>query len=200
MNPKTQKAIRQLNELGKYGLQLKLAAEWKEPWQILISTILSARTRDEKTIAVSEILYEKYPKINKLASARLNSVMKIIRPINYYKTKSKHVLLCARIIVEKYNGDPPRTFDELLKLPGVGRKTANVFLSEIGKPAIAVDTHVAQLAIKLRWTLNKKPEKIEEDLKKLFPKDTWSKVNTVLVRFGRSIRGKKQDVIINKIR
>ncbi len=200
MNPKTQKALKQLKELKKYSKPLKLAAEWNEPWQILISTLLSARTRDEKTIAVSEILYKKYPKINNLARAKLNSVMDIIKPVNYYKTKSKHIIECAKILVKKYNGNPPGTFDELVKLPGVGRKTANVFLSEIGHSAIAVDTHVAKLSQKLGWTKNKKPEKIEEDLKKLFPKDKWSGVNETLVRFGRSIRGKKQDVIINKIR
>ena len=194
------KALKQLEELKKHSLPLKLAAEWNEPWQILISTILSARTRDEKTIAVSEELYKKYNKVNNLANAKLNDVKKIIRPVNYCKTKSKHIISCAKILVKKYNYNPPHNFDELLKLPGVGRKTANVFLSEIGYDAIAVDTHVAKLSQKLGWTTNKKPEKIEEDLKKLFPEYTWSNVNEILVRFGRSVRGKKQDEIIKKVK
>jgi len=194
------KAIKQLNKLKKYESDLRLAAEWNKPWQILISTILSARSRDEKTIEISNKLYKKYPKIENLANARLSDVQKIIRGINYYKTKSKNIINCSKILVKKYNKKVPRDFDKLLELPGVGRKTANVFLAVLGKEAIGVDTHVGSISRELGWTKNTKPEKVENDLKKLFPKKKWRSINYILVRFGRTYRGKKRKDILDEVR
>lgn len=194
------KPLKQLFELEKLGSSMRLAAEkWDRPWKTLISTILSARTRDEKTIPVAGDLFRKYTKIKDLANAKLKDVQKIIRPVNFYKTKSKNVINCAKILFDKYNGKPPHDFDKLLELPGVGRKTANVFLSEMGKDAIGTDTHVLYLSRKLGWTRQKQPEKVEEDLKKLFPKRYWSKINPILVRFGKSHSRRKQDEILSKI-
>ena len=100
---------------------------------------------------------------------------------------------------EQHKGKPPHTIEQLIELPGVGRKTANVFLSEIGKEAIGVDTHVARISKKLGWTTNTDPKKVEEDLKALFPKEAWSRINLVLVRFGQNNRGKKEDEILRKV-
>jgi len=196
------KALKQLEELKKLSFPMRLAAEeWKEPWQTLITTILSARTRDEKTIPIANELFKRYPATKDLANAKLKEVQKIIRPINFYKTKSKNIVNCAKILVEKYDSKPPIDLDKLLELPGVGRKTANVFLSEMGKDAIGVDTHLAYISRKLGWTNSEDPKKIEEDLKKLFPKRYWKKINPILVRFGKTYTSrKKKDEILEKIK
>lgn len=194
-------ALKQLNLLDKKGSKLRLAAEkWKNNWQTLTAIILSARTRDEKTISISKKLFEKYPSAKKLAGAKLISVKKIIKPVNFYKNKAKNIINSSKEILQNYNGKVPEEITELIKLPGVGRKTANVFLSEIGKDAIGVDTHVSYISQKLGWTKNKKPELIEQDLEDIFPKKSWSRINSILVRFGKTyINRKKKDKLLNEI-
>ena len=194
--------IKQLKELEKNSSNIRLAAEkWDEDWKILISTLLSARTRDEVTIPVAEELFGKCRSVKKLASAKITDIQKIIKPINFYKTKSKNVLNCAKFLMKKYNGIPPRDFDKLIELPGVGRKTANVFLSELGKDTIGIDTHCAYVSQKLGWTKNKEPKKIEEDLKKLFPINYWKNINPILVRFGKTHTSrKKKNELLDLIR
>ncbi|MCX6711850.1 MAG: endonuclease III [Candidatus Woesearchaeota archaeon] len=199
MNQK--RALKQLRELKKLGSKLRLAAQgWHKPWQILISTMLSARTRDTKTIAVSNVLYKKYPSLKKLAKSNIDNIKDIIKPINYYKTKSKNVLNCSKILINEYNEKVPLDIEQLLKLPGVGRKTANIFLSQMGKQTIGVDTHVSFISQKLGWTKNKKPYKIEEDLKRLFPKKYWKQVNLILVRFGQTYSKNKKEEILKTIK
>ncbi len=194
--------LKQLKELKRLSSNMRLAAEkWSIPWQTLISTILSARTRDEITIPTANKLFEKYPTVKSLAKGKLKNIQKIIKPINFYNTKSKNIIKCAKILAKNYNGTPPHDFDKLLELPGVGRKTANVFLSEMGKDTIGIDTHVFYLSQKLGWTKNKKPEKIEDDLKGLLPKKYWKKINPILVRFGKSYTSrKKKDEILKRIK
>lgn len=189
------RAIKQLKQIGKLIKgEMPLAADWDDEWKCLISTILSAQTRDETTIKISKILYKKYSTLRKLSGARLGDVKKIIRPINFYKTKSKNIIGTARILVEEYKGKIPHDIDKLLKLPGVGRKTANVFLAVQGHDAVGVDTHVAYLSQVLGWTQNKDKHKIEKDLEKLFPKKYWISINYVLVRFGRTYKTRKKRV------
>src|SRR3989344_3918069 len=138
----SKRVLRQLSALSKDVKNMRLAAEsWKSPFQTLISTIMSARTRDEVTIVVADKLFSKFPTPNKLAKANLKQIQTIIKPVNFYKNKSKNIIACAKMLVDNYNGRVPNTIEELIKLPGVGRKTANVFISEYGKPGIAVDTH-----------------------------------------------------------
>lgn len=194
--------LKQLKELEKLGSKMRLAAEeWKELWQTLVATILAARTRDEKTIPVSQELFKTYPKVENLANAKLKDIQKIIRPINFYRTKSKNILNCAKVLLKNYSGRPPFDFDKLIELPGVGRKTANVFLAEMGKNTIGVDTHVTYISQKLGWTRNKYPEKIEGDLKKLFLKRYWNKINPILVRFGKTYTSRKEkDELLEKIK
>jgi len=198
MDSKT--AIKQLSQLSKYKTNRRLAAEsWNKPWKTLIATLLSARTLDTTTIPVSEILFKKYPTSDKLANAKLKDVMGIIRPVNYYRNKSKYVIKCCKQL-RKFKGVPPSDIDELVKLMGVGRKTANVFLAEQGLPAIGVDTHVARLSFKLGWTKNEDPVKVENDLKKLFPKSKWNSLNYILVNFGQSHNRQEEDEILSKIK
>lgn len=200
MDSKT--AIKQLNELSKLGNEMRLAAEqWENNFQTLIAIILSARTRDETTIKICKNLFKKFPTANKLSKAKASEIEKVIKPVNFYKNKSKNILNCAKVLVEKYNSKIPEKIDELIKLPGVGRKTANVFLTEINHNALGVDTHVSYCSQKLGWTKNSNPHKIEEDLKELFPKKYWNKVNSTLVRFGKTHTSKKQkDKILEEIK
>ena len=200
MNEKT--ALKQLKSMEKHGRKMRLAAEkWKNNWQILISIILSARSRDEVTILVAKKLFKKYSNAKKLADSQIEDVKEIIRPINFYKNKSKNIINCSKEIVKKHKGKIPSKIDELIELPGVGRKTANVFLSELGHEAIGIDTHVSYISQRLEWTKNHKPEKIEEDLKKLFSKKNWNKVNSNLVRFGKTYTSKKEkDSLLEEIK
>ena len=196
------KALKQLRILEKKSSDMRLAAEsWNNDFEILISTILSARTRDEVTIPTAEKLFKIYPNSKSLAKAKLSSVKKIIKPINFYNNKSKTIIACAKALNENYSGKIPMNIDELIKLPGVGRKTANVFLSELNHDALGVDTHVSYISQKLGWTKNKNPYKIEEDLKRLFPKRYWSKVNSILVRFGKTHTSRrKKDELLEEIK
>lgn len=196
-----EKALRQLMVLKRKSKKMRLAAEqWDSHWKILIATILSARTRDEKTIPLAVKLFEKFPNPKSLAKAQLSEVEKIIHGINFYKNKSRNIINCSKVLITNYKGEVPINEDRLINLPGVGRKTIGVFLSEIGKDAIGVDTHVSYISQKLNWTKNTNPNKIEQDLKKLFPKKKWKIVNPILVRFGKTYTSKKEkDKILNEI-
>jgi len=200
MNPKTKRAIKQLNALKRYNKKLRLAAEWKERWMILISTILSAQTKDETTIKISEILYKKYPSLLYLAKASLKDIKKIIKPINYYKTKAEHILETAKIIT-KNKGKIPKTREGLMELPGVGLKVSNVYLAVAHKiDCIGVDVHVARISNKLGWSKEKDKYKIEKDLEALFPRKYWRAINYILVTFGRRNTRKVEDEILERIR
>ncbi len=198
---KTQKAIKQLKALKKLTANnnLRLAAEWNKNWQVLISTILSAQTKDELTIDISNKLYKKYKTSKALSLASLSDIKKIIRPINYHKTKARHIKETAKRISGR---KIPSTLNELLTLPGVGRKVGNVYLAEAHNlNCIGVDTHVGRISRKLGWTKNTNPHKVEKDLEKLFPKRYWRSINYILVRFGR-LHGrsrKKEDIILKEI-
>ncbi|MEM4318713.1 MAG: endonuclease III [Candidatus Pacearchaeota archaeon] len=194
---KARKAIWQLKKIAKIisNNKIRLAAEWREPWKVLIATILSAQSRDEKTIEVAQRLFKAYNSLKALANAKISKVEKIIREINFYRTKARAIVRTARIIIKKYKGKIPAQREELMKLPGVGRKVANVYLVVVHKAnAIGVDTHVAFLSQVLGWTKNKSQSKIEKDLEALFPKRYWNEINYVLVRFGRLYRTRKMQV------
>tara|TARA_Y100000034_G_C6880473_1_gene403400 strand:- start:1333 stop:1932 length:600 start_codon:yes stop_codon:yes gene_type:complete len=196
------KHLKQLKELKKNSSDKRLAAEkWNKPWQTLLATALSARTKDDTTIPIAKILFQKYNTVEKLAKAKEKDIQKIIRRINYHKTKSRNIINCAKILSKKYKGITPVNFDKLVELPGVGRKTANVFLACMGKDAIGVDTHIAYISQKMEWSKSNKPEKIEEDLKKLFPKKHWASLNPILVKFGQThTNKKKKNEILKKIK
>ena len=199
---KALKQLRALGRLGKTSQEMRLAAEaWDEEWEILISTIMSARTLDETTIPTAEKLFKKYNSLDKLSKARISDVEKIIRPVNFYRNKSKNVVNCAQEIIERFNGVVPRKVEDLISLSGVGAKTANVFLSEVGNDAIGVDTHLAYCSHYLGWTDSKDPKNIQKDLEKLFPKSTWSKLNPTAVRFGKTHTSrKKKNEILDEIK
>jgi endonuclease-3 len=202
--PSSETAIKQLKKISSLGRKMRLAAEeWPSEFQTLISIILSARSLDEITIKYATILFEKFPDAESLSKAQSSEVEKIIFPINFYQNKSKYIIQCAKELLENYGGKIPHNMGELIKLPGVGRKTANVFLSEMNQKALGVDTHVTYISRYLGWTDHPEnaPQKIEEDLKKLFPKEMWSQVNPSLVRFGKTyVSRSEKNKILDEIK
>jgi endonuclease-3 len=186
-------AIKQLLALKKLSSSHRLAADgWDEEWKILIATLMSARTTDKKTIPVAEMLFSKYSSVRKLSKITPGAIAKIIRPVNFYKTKSRNISKLAKILLTEYNSKVPHDFEKLIELPGVGRKTANVFLAEVGHNTIGVDTHVTYCSRYLGWTRHIEQEKIETDLKTLFPQRYWGELNWILVRFGQTYTNRRE--------
>ena len=180
----------QLKELRRLGKSMRLAADdWKTPWQTLFAIIMSARTRDETTIVVGERLFKKYPSLEALARADFSSVANIVRPVNFFRNKTKNILGSAKMLRLYKNGEPPHSLEELVKLPGVGRKTANVVLGNaFGRPhGIAVDTHVQRLAQRLGLTTETTPDKIEQDLLALVRRKDWTLFSHLLISHGRTV-------------
>lgn len=197
-----EKALKQLKEIEKFASEIRLAADgWDEDWKTLIATLMSARTTDKVTIPIAERLFDKYGSIERLSRAKVEDIGNIIRGVNFYKTKARNVSNLSKILVKDFNGRVPHEFDKLVELPGVGRKTANVFLAEKGHETIGVDTHVNWISKKMGWTTHDKQDKVEGDLKRIFPEKYWGKINWILVRFGQTHRSrKKKEEILNKIK
>lgn len=163
-------------------------AETGGPFSILIGTILSARTKDESTTKVVKELFKKYKDAKALAKAKLKDVEKIIKPIGFYHVKAKRIIEVASIINSKYKGKVPDILDELVELPGVGRKTANcVLVYAFEKPAIPVDIHVHRISNRLGLVKTKTPEDTEMELIKKIPKKFWLEINDTFVMYGQNI-------------
>ncbi len=163
-------------------------AETGNPFSILIGTILSARTKDENTAKVVKKLFSKYKSVHALAKAKVNDVEKLIKSIGFYHVKAKRIINVASIISSQYKGKVPNDFDELLKLPGVGRKTANcVLVYAFDIPAIPVDTHVHRISNRLGLVNTKTPEETEFELIKKIPKKYWLEINDTFVMYGQNI-------------
>lgn len=160
----------------------------EDPFRILVSTILSARTRDQVTEKVSDLLFSKYPDARSLSRARFSSIAKIIRPVNFYKGKTKKIIAASKQIVSEFGGMVPNTYDELLELPGVGRKTAGcVLVYGYNLPAIPVDVHVHRISNRIGLVSTKKPEETEKALRELYKEKDWLSVNELFVSFGQTI-------------
>jgi endonuclease-3 len=162
---------------------------WETPFQFLLCIALSAQTTDKQVNKVTGELFEKYPDAKSLSEANLKDVKYTLGGINYYKTKSERIIEISKILSEQYGGEPPRDLKKLQKLPGVGYKTANVFLNVLYQEnqGIAVDTHVMRVARSYGLTKESDPTKIAHDLEKLYPKEYWYRVNSTFVLYGRYI-------------
>lgn len=159
-----------------------------DPFKVLIGTILSHRTRDERTAEATVRLFGRFREPAELAAASREEVVEAIRGVGFYNTKSLRVIEVARIIRDRYGGVVPDSMDELLELPSVGRKTANcVLVYGFGKSAIPVDTHVHRISNRLGIANTRDPDRTEAALRKFFPKERWLEVNDLFVRFGKSI-------------
>ena len=176
-----------LNNLDILFPDARCELNYNKDYELLIATILSAQSTDKRVNSVTSILFSKYD-IFSLKNANLKDIEKIIYPVGTYRRKAEYIKLVAKELVEKYNGIVPNDRAFLESLPGVGRKTCNVVLSNIyNVPAIAVDTHVKRVAKRLQITDKEDVLKIENDLMKFFPKNKWSRVHHQLVLFGRYI-------------
>jgi endonuclease-3 len=186
----------------KYGLlEKRLAAEeWKYDWQTLICTMMSAQSRDETTIKIAEKLFRKYNTLKKLADAKYKDVLKIFKSLNYNKTKAKHTIMAANMILRDFNGKVPSNIHDLLKIPGVGRKVANVTLSEVhGKSVIGVDTHIHRISNVLGLVKTKTPEQTERELMKIAPRKYWGQINRVFVMWGQHVSGRDKNKLLRSI-
>lgn len=177
VKPPRMTALRQLHDV-----------ENGDPFNILIGTILSARTKDESTTKVAGKLFAKYKSVKALANAKVRDVEKIIKSIGFYHVKAKRIIEVASIINTKFNGKVPDDLDTLITLPGVGRKTANcVLVYAFEKPAIPVDVHVHRISNRLGLVDTKTPEETELELMKKIPERYWLEINDTFVMFGQNI-------------
>ena len=179
----------------------RLAGEgWKHPWQTLIATIMSAQTKDETTIPVAENLFKKYKTLTDLANAKHEDVKEIIKSVNYNNTKTKHVIDAARHLILYHDAKTPSNMQDLLKIPGVGRKTANLVLAEcFTKDAICVDTHVHKISNMFEFVNTKTPNETEIALMQLVPKKYWSRINRAFVLWGKESSRYDKDVLISHL-
>lgn len=186
----------------KYGSSEKrlAAEEWKYDWQTLIATIMSAQSRDETTIVVADKLFAKYTNLNKLSEANYNDVLRIFGSLNYNRTKAKNVIGCARMLVNEFNSKVPDEIDKLILLPGVGRKTANLIISEIhNKDGICVDTHVHRISNVLGIVKTKNPTETEYALMEIAPRKYWSRINRIFVLWGKDVPGKDKKRLLKAL-
>lgn len=164
-----------------------------KPYEILISTIMSARTNDDTTLPAAKRLFRVAENIESLANMPVEKIEKLIYPVGFYKNKSANIKKTAQIIVSNFDGKIPSNKEDLLKLAGVGNKTANLVLNRAFDIAeIAVDTHVHRISNILGWVNTTKPEDTEKELKKTVPKKYWSRINRLFVSIGRQHKTKKK--------
>lgn len=165
-----------------------MAENGDSPFKILIATVISLRTKDEVTIEASRRLFSKADSPKKVLHLSKEDIAEIIYPAGFYKTKAQNILNICSILVEKYNSDVPQTMDELLALPGVGRKTANLTLAKgFNIPAICVDTHVHRILNRIGFIRTKNPDETEMRLRKKVPKELWIPINDVFVAHGQTV-------------
>lgn len=178
-----------LKTLLKYYPNAKVALHFSNPLEMLVSTILSAQCTDERVNLVTKNLFKKYKTPQDYATSNINELEAQIRSTGFYRAKAKNIKNACQIIVEKFDSKVPRTMNELTSLPGIGRKTANIILSNSYGviEGIAVDTHVARVSKRLGLTDAKDPDKIEQDLMKLINKQFWSSFTYQMIEHGRKI-------------
>lgn len=185
---KNVKAILELLKETQGKTMLAEMTQGYTKFQMLTSTILSARAKDEITFAVSKKLFKKYGTAQKLAKANPEEVKEIIRKIGFYNNKTKTIIETAKNIVDEFHGKVPQTLEGLMSLPGVGRKVANcVLVYAHGKEAIPVDTHVHRISNRLGWVNTVTPEETEKKLERIVPKKYWLILNDVFVNHGKNV-------------
>jgi endonuclease-3 len=166
----------------------KCALDFRNPFELLTATILSAQCTDERVNQVTPALFERYPDPQSMAAAPLEDLEEMIRSTGFFRNKSKSLKGMSTAVAEQYGGEVPRTMEELRELPGVGRKTANVVLGNcFGVPGLTVDTHMTRVNLRLGLTKNTDPEKIERDLMELIPQPEWTLYSHRIILHGRAI-------------
>ena len=173
----------------------KTALKYRTPFQLLISTILSAQCTDKQVNQVTQSLFKKYKKPQDYLKVPVAELETDIRPTGFFRNKAKSIRGCCQGLLDLYGGEVPASMEEMLKLPGVGRKTANCVLgAAFDIPGVVVDTHVKRLSLRLELTENQDPDKIEKDIENLLPRERWRRFSDILIYHGRAIcTAKKPD-------
>ena len=186
MDKRTKEILRILDQT--YGTEYVCYLQHETPWQLLIAVILSAQCTDARVNIVTKDLFVKYRDLAAFAEADLRELEQDIRSIGFYHNKAKNIKDCAKMLLQEFGGEVPERLEDLIRLPGVGRKTANVIRGNIYRdPCIVVDTHVKRISRRLGFTKEEDPEKIEYDLMKVLPEDHWILYNIQIITFGRTI-------------
>jgi endonuclease-3 len=167
----------------------RIALNYSSPLELLVATILSAQTTDERVNIVTNSLFKKYRTAEEFADSNLTELEQDIRSTGFYRNKAKHIKKAGQILVQKFDSKVPRTMEEILELPGVARKTGNIVLQNAYGvvEGIAVDTHVRRVSARLGLTANKNPDKIEQDLMRIVSKEKWIRITDLLIFLGRRI-------------
>jgi DNA-(apurinic or apyrimidinic site) lyase (EC 4.2.99.18)/endonuclease III (EC 3.2.2.-) len=186
---KKQKAAEIFRRLEKRYPAPEPALDWTNAWELLVATVLAAQCTDERVNKVMPGLFARWPSIPDMAAADVGEVEEAVRSTGFFRNKAKNLVASARLVMEEFQGQVPRSMAELVRLPGVARKTANIVLSNAYgvHEGIAVDTHVKRLTYRLGLTANTDPVRIEKDLMPLFPREAWGDINHFLVYFGREV-------------
>lgn len=184
---KKEKVIELIDNLKKFYPDATCSLDFKTPFQLVVAVMLSAQCTDERVNKTTPELFEKYGTPEDICNMDIVELEKIIHPCGFYKNKAKNIKAMAKELIEKYNGEVPETMEELINLPGVGRKSANVVMLEaFGNPqGIAIDTHAKRIANRVGLSKNTTPDKIEQDILKVIPKEYYKDVNHLLVWHGR---------------
>ena len=162
--------------------------DFESPFQLLVATVLSAQCTDKRVNAVTPQLFAKYPNVKKMANAKISDIEKIIKSTGFFRAKAQNIKALSEVIITRYNGEVPAVLEELVTLPGVGRKTANVVLGNaFDIPGLTVDTHFGRLVRRFGWTEETDPVKVERDVAKLIPKKEWTHLSHRLIWHGRRI-------------
>jgi endonuclease-3 len=162
------------------------SVELGDPYKVLVATVISQRTREEQTTAVSDRVFQRYPTVQALAAADEQELYRLLEGSQYPEVKAPRLIAMARILVERYEGQVPNDLDALLSLPGVGRKTANcVLIYAFNKPALCVDTHMHRITNRLGWVHTRTPEQTERALEKIIPYNLWAGSNRLFLQHGR---------------
>ena len=204
LDPKA-RVLKIIELLEKEHPDAKIALNYTNPLELLVATILSAQCTDERVNAVTKQLFKKYTKAEDYANADLAQLEQDIKSTGFYRNKAKHIKNCCQLLVEKYHSQVPKTMAELLELPGVARKTANIVLTNAYGivEGVAVDTHVRRLAQRVGLTENDDPAKIETDLMNLVPRGKWMRITDLLIFHGRRVCTAKKpqcgSCVLNKI-
>jgi len=193
--PKKKKVITDKEVIKKLRLELanqypdaKTSLNFTNPYQLFVATVLSAQTTDQQVNKITDALFKAFPKVEDLALSEPQELEPYLKSCGLYRHKSRFLIDAGRIIVEHHSGEIPDSFNELIKLPGVGRKTANVIISSaFGKPALAVDTHVFRVAKRIGLAWASGTAGVEEQLKAVIPQEEWTATHHRLIRHGRTI-------------
>lgn len=174
-------------ELAAHYPEASTSLNFLSPYQLFVATVLSAQTTDQQVNKITASLFKVFPTVKSLAQAEPDQLEPYLKSCGLYRHKSRFLVEASRIIVEQYQGEIPDNFEELIKLPGVGRKTANVIISSaFGQPALAVDTHVFRVSKRIGLSSAADPAGVEEQLKTVIPKQEWTATHHRLIRHGRT--------------